>query len=84
MNDIRRMTTAQIKALRRDARKLDTIAKHLRQEAQELAARLKADERAEAARANFFSKKAKVDNETILTPDSLDFDGKIIDQGGTK
>ena len=69
MNDIKRMTTVQIKALRRDARKLDTIAKHLRQEATDLTRQLKADERAEKARTNFFSKTANVDGATVLTPD---------------
>jgi len=62
----------QIKRLRSDARKLDAIANHLRQEAKELAAGLKADERAEKARANFYSKPAKVDPGLTLTPDLAD------------
>lgn len=59
----------QIKKLRSDARKLYAIAGHLRQQAKDLAEGLKADERAEQAQANFYSKPAKVDPSIILTPD---------------
>ena len=56
---------AQIKQLRADARKLVAIASRLRDEANSLAA----EERAEKARANFYSKQAKVDLSIVLTPD---------------
>lgn len=55
---------AKMKELRADARKLVVIAKHLREEAKSLAM----EERAEKARANFYSKSAKIDPPTILTP----------------
>lgn len=56
---------AQIKQLRADARKLVTIAKRLRDEAKSLAI----EEKAEKARVNFYSKRAKVDPNIVLTPD---------------
>lgn len=62
----------KIKRLRSDARRLDAIANHLRQEAKELAAGIKTDERAERARTNFFSKPAAVDPVLTLTPDPAD------------
>ena len=58
----------QIKQLRADARKLVAIAKHLRDEAKSLAM----EEKAEKARANFYSKPAKVDPNIVLTPDILE------------
>lgn len=70
VSPIRTAIRSQIKRLRSDARKLDAIANHLRSEAKELAAGLKADEKAEAARTNFFSKPAKVDPGLTLTPDA--------------
>lgn len=69
MTSYEKMYKAQIKQLRRDARKLDTIAKHLRQEANELVASIKAEKKAAAARANFYSKQAKVDKDLTLVPD---------------
>lgn len=59
---------SRIKQLRSDARKLDNIAKHLRIEANELAEGIRVEERAEQARANFYSKKASVDSSTPLVP----------------
>jgi len=56
---------AKIKELRADARKLVVIAKHLREEAKSLAM----EERAEKARANFYSKHSKIDPSIVLTPD---------------
>ncbi len=56
---------AQIKQLRADARRLVAIASHLRDEAKSLAM----EERAEKARANFYSKQARIDPSLVLTPD---------------
>lgn len=59
----------EAKQLRKDARRLDTIAKHLRDRASEILKGIKADERAEAARTNFYSKPAKIDPSLPLTPE---------------
>lgn len=57
----------KIKQLRTDARKLRVIAKHLSEEAAELAREQKRADK-EAIKTNFYSKRAKVDNKTVLTP----------------
>jgi hypothetical protein len=62
------MQKAQIKQLRLDARRLETIAKHLRERARDIANCLRADIRAEQTRANFYSKQAKVDSGVPLIP----------------
>jgi len=59
---------ALIRQFRADARRLVAIANHLRAEASELAKGLKAEERAERARSNFFSKKSNIDENLALTP----------------
>lgn len=56
------------KQMRSDARKLDVIAKHLRSRAMELLNGIKVEEKAAAARANFFSKESKVDPGIPLVP----------------
>ncbi len=56
---------AEIKQLRSDARKLETVAKHLREQARSLAA----EQRAEETRASFMSKRSKVDPDLIITPE---------------
>jgi len=63
------VTRAQIKQLRSDARKLSVIVNHLRAQAQALADEIRAEERAERARTNFYSKPAKIDEGITLTPD---------------
>ena len=67
-NDNKKIVMSQVKQLRTDARKLEVIAKHLRLEAKSQVNLLKAEERAEQARANFFSKQSKVDPNIILIP----------------
>jgi hypothetical protein len=54
----------QIRRLRADARKLEAVARHLREEARMLAR----EDKAEHARAGFFVKTAKVDNQTVIEP----------------
>ncbi len=70
MMSLKKAQLAEIKRLRADARRLDTIAKHLRERAKQLADGLKADEKAERARVNFFSKKSSIDPGLVLTPDA--------------
>ena len=65
---------AQIKQLRADARKLVAIAKHLRDEAKSLVM----EEKAEKARANFYSKRARVDPSIVLTPDIPEEEKELI------
>lgn len=55
---------SEIKQLRSDARKLETVAKHLRQQAKDLAM----EEKANKARAGFFAKQSKVDPSVTLEP----------------
>lgn len=61
--------SAEIKQLRKQARTLTAIARQLRQKANDLAKEQKAIEKAEAARTNFFNKRAHVDQDTVLTPE---------------
>jgi septal ring factor EnvC (AmiA/AmiB activator) len=68
VNDIRKTQQFRIKALRRDATKLETVAKHLRQEAKEIAEEIRREDRAEKARANFYSKRSNVDPGLPLVP----------------
>jgi hypothetical protein len=69
MNDIRRNQRFMIKVLRRDAKKLETVAKHLRLQAKEIADDIRSEEKAEKIRANFYTKQSKVDPSLPLVPD---------------
>ena len=67
--------TAAVKRLRSDALRLEAVARHLRQQAKQLVAEERANERAENARANFYrtwmgllSKPAQVDSTIPLVP----------------
>ncbi len=62
----------EIKQLRTDARKLETIAKHMRIRAKEISDSMRADQKGESARVNFYSKQSKVDPDTVITPDILE------------
>jgi hypothetical protein len=68
MNDIRKSQMVLVKSLRRDAKKLETVAKHLRLQAKDIANGVRADLRAEKQQANFYSKYAKVDGKTPIIP----------------
>lgn len=59
---------SQIRQLRSDARKLSAIAKHLRQQAQDLTNETKFEAKAEKARTTFFSKPSKIDPTLIIEP----------------
>lgn len=69
MTKLEKSILTDVKQLRRDAKKLETVAKHLREQAKTLLSDLKANQRAEVARTNFYSKKSHVDPELVLTPD---------------
>ena len=58
------MHQAEIKRLRSDARKLETVARHLRDDARRLAR----EEKLEQARVGFFAKESKIDPSLILEP----------------
>lgn len=68
-NPLRKAQLDEIKFLRGDARRLTAIARHLRDRAQQLADDIKAEDRNEKARANFFSKKASIDPSINLIPE---------------
>jgi len=65
---------ARIKQLRADARKLVAVAKRLRDEAKSLVM----EERAEKAQANFYSKRAKVDPNVVLSPNIPDEEKELV------
>lgn len=65
-----KMHDAVVKQLRTDARRLETVAKHLRQQARDLAVEKKTNERAEKLMSNFYSKQSKVDPTLALIPDA--------------
>jgi len=69
VSTLKAMQKAQVKQLRRDAIKLETVAKHLRIQAKQIADNMRADDRAEKMRANFFSKPAKIDPSIPIVPD---------------
>jgi hypothetical protein len=58
---------AEIRQLRADARKLETVAKHLRERARDIAR----EEKLTQAGKNFFSKPSKIDPSLILTAEGL-------------
>lgn len=59
----------KVRQLRGDAWKLETVVRHLWQQARDILAGIKADQTAETVRANFYSKQSKADPRLILTPD---------------
>lgn len=59
----------EAKQLRSDAKKLEVIAKHLRIRAKEIISGIRMEERAEAARTNFYSKESKIEPGTAVVPD---------------
>jgi hypothetical protein len=69
ISSLKAMVKSQVKQLRKDAIKLETVARHLRQQAKQLADQQRADERSEKARVNFYSKPANIDPSITLTPD---------------
>ena len=73
MNDIRKIEEAQVKQLRKDAIRLETVAKHLRLQAHAIAARLRSDLLRGRAQANFFAKKSNIDPDLPLIPTVEDF-----------
>ncbi len=74
---LRKARLMEIKQLRADARRLDTIAKHLRARANALADEIKRDERVEKAQTNFYSKKSKIDPGLVLTPNAPDINTEM-------
>jgi hypothetical protein len=70
-NPLRKAQLDEIKFLRGDARRLTAIARHLRDRAKQLADDIKAQDRAEKARANFFSKKSNIDPSINLIPELI-------------
>lgn len=73
MNDINRMLRQQVKMLRADARRIETVAKHLRAQAKEIVKQMKAESNAEKKSAGFFAKQSSVDKNLTLNPNAPDF-----------
>lgn len=71
--------TVEIKQLLTDARRLTTIAKHLRKQAKALTNENNAEARALRVQTNFFAKPAAIDPNIPLVPivpEELNFDNK--------
>ena len=58
----------QVNQLRTDARKLETVSKHLRNQAKEITKDAKVRDLAAQTRASFYSRQSKVDPTVVRTP----------------